>query len=438
VKNVLLVSPHFPPTNAPDMQRVRMSLPYFEEFGWKPFVLSSSPGPSDVVEPLFEQTIPPNVLVERVTHLPLAVTRAAGVENSAIRALPFLYRAGLRLIQAHGIDLVFFSTTMFLTMPLGRMWKRKLGVPYVLDFQDPWLSDYYETHPDTAPPPKYSTARRVHAVMEPWTMKRVDGIISVSPKYIETLEERYPRVRTLPRMTLPFGASREDFDVIARHPQRNTHFNPQDGRSHGVYAGRGGSDLSTALDILFRAFRLNRTAGHGVFARAILHFVGTDYAPADRAQKTIAPVAERVGVSPWVEEDTKRLPYFETLQLLKDATFLIIVGSDDPAYSASKVYPYILAGKPLVAVVHERSPLVEVLRETRAGVVITFGDSATEEERDAGATQLARCWQSLVESARSPETDWARFEQYTAREMTRQQCSLFDSVLGRLESASAS
>jgi hypothetical protein len=33
VKTVLIVSPHFPPVNAPDHQRVCMALPYLEQFG---------------------------------------------------------------------------------------------------------------------------------------------------------------------------------------------------------------------------------------------------------------------------------------------------------------------------------------------------------------------------------------------------------------------
>ncbi len=40
MRRVLIVSPHFPPTNAPDHQRVRMSLPYFQENGWEPVVLA--------------------------------------------------------------------------------------------------------------------------------------------------------------------------------------------------------------------------------------------------------------------------------------------------------------------------------------------------------------------------------------------------------------
>ena len=41
---------------------------------------------------------------------------------------------------------------MFLSMPLGVSGER-FGVPFVLDIQDPWLSDYYETHPEATAPP---------------------------------------------------------------------------------------------------------------------------------------------------------------------------------------------------------------------------------------------------------------------------------------------
>ena len=33
MKRLLIISPNFPPLNAADMQRVRMSLPYFKDFG---------------------------------------------------------------------------------------------------------------------------------------------------------------------------------------------------------------------------------------------------------------------------------------------------------------------------------------------------------------------------------------------------------------------
>ena len=48
--------------------------------------------------------------------------------------------------------------------------------------------------------------------------------------------------------TIPFGASKADFDAIDRQPRANRHFDAKDGRIHCVSTGRGGDDLATALD----------------------------------------------------------------------------------------------------------------------------------------------------------------------------------------------
>src|SRR5262249_21012946 len=90
-KRGLIVSPPFPPFTPPDMQRVRMSLPYFGEFGWQPYVLAVAPTGTEVVEPLLTETIPSSVPVERVQALPASLTSVAGIGNIALRALPFLY-----------------------------------------------------------------------------------------------------------------------------------------------------------------------------------------------------------------------------------------------------------------------------------------------------------------------------------------------------------
>src|SRR6476620_2061415 len=93
-RRVLIVSPHFPPVNAPDMQRVRMSLPFFRESGWEPMVLAVEPGGTESLDPLLSATLPADVPIERVPSLPPGLTRPLGVGNVALRSLPWLYRAG--------------------------------------------------------------------------------------------------------------------------------------------------------------------------------------------------------------------------------------------------------------------------------------------------------------------------------------------------------
>ncbi len=429
MSTVLVVSPHFPPINAADMHRVRISLPHFRSFGWNPVVLAVAPQHVEAVhEPLLMKTVENDVPVFRVSALPARVTRKFGLGNLGLRAFPFLNRAGSRLIRQYGVDLVYFSTTVFSVLPLGRLWKQKFGVPFVVDMQDPWLSDYHENQPGAAKPPKYWAALRMHRILEPWTMRAAGGLIAVSADYIDTLRRRYPWLNDVPAAVLPFGAAESDFDVIRDDPQPNRFFQHNDGKIHGVYVGRGGADMAPALRIIFGALKRGIEEKPELFSRVRLHFVGTDYAPADRARKTVEPVAQEFGVQAHIEEHPVRIPYFEGLQLLLDSDFLIIPGSDDPQYTASKIYPYILASKPLLAVFHHRSSVCHVLEATNAGEIVRF------DPRDAAesySSQLLELWASVL--ARIPfeaGVNWGAFAPYTGIETARRQCEVFSQIVG--------
>jgi hypothetical protein len=203
-------------------------------------------------------------------------------------------------------------------------------------------------------------------------------------------------------------------------------FDPADGKSHWVYVGRAGQDMAAALRAFFTALKATIQAQPTLAERLRLHFVGTDYAPAGRDRKTVEPVAIECGVGNLVGEQTARLPYFEALQCLLDADRLIVPGSDDPGYTASKIYPYILAKKPLLAIFHEQSSVVNVLKTTKAGTVITF---RTGEEAESIAARIRESgWLAGSQESVEPPTDWSAFAPYTAREMTRRLCEIFENA----------
>lgn len=425
MKRVLIVSPHFPPVSAADMHRVRVSLPFFESFGWRPHVLAvaAEHQAEDVLDPLLLDTLPPDVPVTRVGALPLKWTRPVGVGNVALRAWPYLYRAGARIIRSERIDLVFFSTTMFASMALGRLWKRRFGVPYVLDMQDPWVSDYQGAGAP-APRPKSALARGLHAVLEPFTMRKVDGLISVSPAYCEALQQRYPSISGKMCETVPFGASETDFEVARKLGGGDRSLPTADGCTQGVYVGRGGRDMAVAAEILFRAL------AHAAARREVrLTFVGTAYAPVGKGAPSIAPIAARLGVAHLVTESPDRVPYFNGLRRLAEADFLIVLGSDDPQYSPSKVYPYLLARRPLVAILHEASPVVGLLRSAGAGIVVTFGSAGEVEKASAELAAVLPAW--LDRLPFEPTIDPSVLARCSARELTGRQCALFDAVVAQ-------
>jgi hypothetical protein len=428
LRRVLIVSPNFVPVNSPDMQRVRMSLAHFRDFGWEPVVLAVDPEfVEGVIDPVLEHTHPQDIPIFRVRALPTRLTRKIGLGSLGLRAFPFLYREGRRLIRQFKIDLTYFSTTMFPAMAMGRLWKLEFGVPFLLDMQDPWVSDYHESRDKGQLPPKFRAMNLVHRVLEPWTMKEADGLIAVSAGYIETLNRRYPRLAAKPSAVLPFGAAENDFEALRAHPQQNRFFrrDPAD-LIHGVYAGCAGPAMAPALRVIFTAFRRGLQENPELFSRVQMHFIGTDYAPDHRSKESVAPVAAECGVSEYVHEWTHRIPYFEALQLLVDSDFLLVPGLDDPQYTASKICPYILARKPLLCVFQESSNVCGTLEILGAGTLLKF---KPEVHASSFAAELCGLWAELLSRLPFvPDTDWGAFSQFGAREGTRKQCLVFDQI----------
>ncbi len=440
LRRVLIVSPHFPPINAADHQRVRMSLPYFEEFGWRPTVLAVRPEDVEGTDdPLLSRTLPEGVEIIRTGALPVRWTRRLGLGSLALRALPAFWRAGNRLLARERFDAVYFSTTMFAVMALGSLWRRRFGVPYILDFQDPWIQDYYD-QPGAPPPPggrwKHGFNQWLARRLEPLAMRDVSEVVTVSPAYVETLRAHYPQLAADQCTVLPFGAPERDFDLLPTLDVRQTVFDPGDGRRHWVYVGRGGLDLTPALRILFTAVAEARARDPQVWSALRMHFIGTSYAPDGRAEKTVEPLAQACGVSDLVEERTARVPYFEAIQLLRQSEVILVVGSDSPAYSASKLYPCLLARRPLLALLHADSPAVAILRRCRAGRVVTFRPGA---EVAAADTMQNALQGTLGEAAAGlpPDFDAAHFvAEHSARIVTARQCEVFDRAVLRLAPAS--
>ncbi|GAB1544829.1 hypothetical protein NUACC21_75050 [Scytonema sp. NUACC21] len=429
---VLIVSPHFPPINAPDHQRIRTSLPYMHEFGWEPWVLAVSPEyVQATIDPWLEKTIPANIPTIYTPALPVQYTRYLGMGSLGLRCILHMVQAGDRLLKQNKFDLVYFSTTVFTAMALGLRWYKRFGIPYVLDFQDPWLSNYYKQPGNSSPPGgrlKYEFSQFQAKLLEPKALSQASHVISVSPAYPKTLQQRYPHLHPEQFTVLPFGAPEADFKQLPSFNIQQTIFDPNDGKRHWVYVGRGGNDMALALKSLFLSIQSERQRDPEQWQAVQLHFVGTSYAPRDRALKTVEPIAQELGVADLVTEHTQRIPYFEALQVLVDSDAILLIGSNDSGYTASKLYPCILARKPILAIFHRESSVVDILHCCQAGQAITFASENQPNDLLAEVSLQLRELLSLPKGYQ-PQTNWEAFQPYTARETARQQCAIFDGCL---------
>lgn len=425
LKRVLIISPHFPPVNAADTHRVRMSLPYFNEYGWDAEVVVVDEKNVDLVkDPFLLDSVPKHINIHKVNAFTKKWTSKVGLGSLALRSMWFYRKKVNELLRQKEYDLIYFSTTEFPICVLGNYWKKKFNIPYVIDMQDPWHSDYYQNKPKSERPKKYWFSYRLHKYLEPIAMKNVDGLISVSTKYIEILKSRYNNLANIPYKVITFGAHGLDFKIAATNGSHlKLYFKPQANQTNLVYVGRGGYDMRDAVQILFKAFKNGLNQNPELFEHTHLHFIGTSYAPSGKGTETINPIAKELGLSSYVTEHTDRIGFYESIKQLITADGLMIIGSNDSSYTASKLYPYILAQKNLLAVFNENSSATKIMSECNAGDLITFNQ--TEEE----AYYTLHNFLNKVKNKISSATNFLAFEPYTASYLTKCQINLFNTVI---------
>jgi len=374
-RRLLIVSPHFPPVNAPDMQRVRLSLPHFVAAGWEVTVLTvDDPTPLAPLEPELLDTVHAAVRVVRAHCCSRHWTRWFGVNNVALRALPFLFFTGCGLLNDRRYDAVYFSTTMFIVLPFGRIWRGLYGTPYVIDLQDPWVTDFYERPGAPLPPGgwKYRFARNLGRLLEGWTMRRAAHLVTVSAAYAETLRLRYPELRGLPSTELPFGSPDPDLRHLRATLAQRPAILPRGG-FRLAFAGALGPGSLPSVETLFAAMAEIRKEGTALSA----HFYGTSYAQAGENRPVTVALANRYGLQDCVHEHPGRLPYFSALQISLEADANLLFGSIDLSFAPSKLFALLGADRPILAIGHAGSALAERLASLEQPCAEIAGDRST-------------------------------------------------------------
>jgi len=429
-RRLLVVSPNFPPVNGADVHRVRTTLPFFAEFGWDAEVLAvESACIASPMDPWLLDGIPKSIPVHRCKALSLRWSGIPGLGTLDLRAGRAMRRLGTKILQERTFDLVYFSTTTFSLMTLGPIWNERFKIPYVVDYQDPWITDYYREHPDVRPPGgrfKYAIVQAFARRQEPRVIRDCSGITAVSPAYCLQLKNRYRSAANIPSLMIPFPGARRDFERLSKGGLKQSIFDPHDGCLHWMYVGVSGPIMYKALGALFRAVSNWRETNGAEVSKLRMHFVGTSYAPAGTAAPVVLPLATRYGLEDLVDEKTDRVSYCEALLCMRDAHALLAPGSDDATYNASKLLPYLMAQKPLLAIFHADSPAADLLRQTGGASLVQFQSSENE---STIALEIQKVWILNSQFQKCAPADSEKMENYMDRGQAKKLCEFFNNIL---------
>ncbi len=435
VRRVLMVTPHFPPDSSAASHRVRLLAPYLSEHGWEPTVLTVDPRDYEGgVEPALNALVPPSLRIVRCRAWSASWTRPIGFGDLGLRAFANLRATCRDLLRAQHFDALFITLYPVYPALLGPGLKRQFGVKFVLDYQDPWVGSWGLTvggGPNGTPDARSRLTRRLGTLLEPIAVRAADAITAVSSGTYEEIVARIPSAGTLVRAALPIGWDRDDFARVER-ADTQPFFAAGDGLVHVAYVGTLLPKGVDTLRALLEAVRRLRDRDADAYRRLRLWFLGTSNQFGSQSRARVLPMAEEVGVTDVVREVAPRIPYGQAIAVLRQAHAIVLLGSTERHYTASKLYPALLANRPILAAFHEASSVVDILKRVGGGPsirIVTYDDRGPGVE--AVIDCLARHMAALVRQPVTPASfDLSPIEDVSARTLARKLCGVLDQISG--------
>jgi hypothetical protein len=426
-----MISPHFPPDTSAASHRVRLLAPHLEANGWIPTVLTIWPDAYEGrLDPDLEALVPQSLVVERARAISPAETRRFGVGDLGIRALPGIYSKAVELMRRDRYSALFI--TVYPTYPalLGGRLKRQFTVPFVLDYQDPWVGAWGVSvggGTNGTPDVRSRMSRRVATMLEPRAVRAADAITAVSRKTFDEVCERNPAVSGLPFRELPLGGEPADFDFLREHPRLNPWFDRTDGYFHLCYTG---TILPLGIETL-RAFLESvaaiRDSSPEEYNRLRIHFFGTSNQTVGNLDTRVMQHAAELGVADVVTERPGRIDYLDSLNVQVEASAVLLLGSSEQHYTASKIYPALLSERPILAVYHKASTVSAILNASgRADVhTVTYDDV-----RRAGdvVPEMSKALVATMHDHSSAHGGSSLLEKYSAAGLAKSLAQLLDQV----------
>ena len=417
MKKILILYPHFPPSNLAGIHRPRLFAQHLPSFGWEPAILT-------VDEKYYEETLdhdlakllPKDLRVEKVN----AFHRRGPIGDIGLRGFFQLYKKAKTMIKAEGFDFLYIPIPSFYCALLGRMLHGSTGIRYGIDYIDPWVHSFPGSEKTFS---RHWWSTKLAKMLEPIAVKKASLITGVAEGYYNPVLERNPQLKNAVTGAMPYGGEALDHKRVEALQLKPYLFNKKPGKLQMVYAGAMLPKAFGLLDLIFKAISENRA----IFEEVEFHFIGTGRLANDDNSHTVKPYAEKHGL--WqsvVFEYPKRIPYLSVLVHLSIADGVFILGSTEPHYTPSKSYQAVLSHKPVLAVMHAASSAVGVIRNAHAGVVLAFNGEEEAEKAGALFTETFLTWLHFKNSFDPEKVDMQEFNKFSAYEVTKTLAALLD------------
>lgn len=425
MKRVLIVSPYFPPSTLAGVHRARILSKHLPAGGWEPIVFCVDHRYHEQrLDNDLAALVPGETRVIKVPAWPTKLSRAVGIGDLGIRGFAGLRRAVHSFLDREGADLLFVTALPGFPLLIGPEVKRRFRIPFIADYQDPWLPRDFELVPAFT---KMWTQNRIALVAEPYVLRRADHVTSVSEGTNQLIRSRYPWMPAERFSAVPIGGDAADFEYLRSRERPCPWIRTAPNRITISYIGNIWPQAHRTLEALFAAVARLKTERPQLYERLRLIFVGSSNQPVASKAEVVMPFARRAGIAEIVHEEPERVPYLDALNIMVRSDILLMLGSDEPHYTASKFYPSLLAERPVLSLFHEQSSLCSIA-ETVGGVkLVKFGDATPVTSK---IEEIAEAMVAMAEGrAAIRRVDRSKLEPYLGPAIARRFADIFDHVL---------
>jgi glycosyltransferase involved in cell wall biosynthesis len=413
-RRVLAVTCNFPPDASVGTMRTLRLVRHLAEQGWDIDVLTVSPEgfrPGTVVDGALLAKVPPGVAVfhrrplrpfERLAALVTRKTRPAASTAAAASGTPApatpapaagprrpsrigaLRRAvtavltlpdreiswllpavaeGRRQIARNRPDAIYSSGPPFTAHLVALVLAKLTGVPWVADFRDPWSRAPWRED-------RFAFERRAWAICERMVATRAQALVFVTATNRDDFAREYGPAVAARFTVVNNGCDTGEFAGLEAEPAPGAPFVLLHAGS--LYGARNPAGLFRALAQAIADGSVDRSTFR-------LRFMGRIGIP----NVDLPAVARELGLSD-VVEFVSHVPRRQGLQAMVNASALLIVQPVTTVSIPAKLYEYMAAGRPILALAEPGGETAALVERTRAGITVLADDE------DAVAAALGR------------------------------------------------
>jgi glycosyltransferase involved in cell wall biosynthesis len=448
-KRVLIIAYMFPPIGGIGVIRPVQFAKYLPQFGWESVILTVAQTDEYMMDASLLAELPPSVKIHRARSWePLNATRikrmASRVEaaptpkaeptaqgagepvrtggmrgqmRNLLKQLyfslripddklgwyPFAVRLGKQVIREEQIDLIFATAPPYTNFLVGKALKQASGKPLVIDYRDEWTTMRYRDFPLN--PVTQTLNRR----LERGVVANADAVVTAIAPFADNLRAAGLIPASAPVVNIMNGFDPERYSGQA--PRAPT------SRLTIVYTGSFYGERQTPTYFLqaLHALLARRPA---VRAQIEVRFIGTIF---ERHARQIDELGLSDVVRCWGV-----IPHHQAAAAQMEADVLLLIVGKGPGSGVvltGKVFEYLGAARPILALVPLDGPTAELIRSSNTGVAVDADDVA-----------------AIAQTLESLHSQWATgtltytpnrtvVDQYNRRAQTERLAGLFDDLV---------